>query len=186
MRLGHSCAFVAATDRCGRRRAGSHRTAARQQGSALVRQSTSTVSVAGGTAILIVGENMKFRSVIALAVPVAVVLVWSSSAGAQDLYDCSDFDYQEDAQAQLLPGDPYGLDDDSDGVACETLPSRGTSSGAPASGSTGSDSQVPTGGVQTGFGGAADSPSGLPWGLFALGAAGAAAVAVPAVRARRA
>ncbi len=42
-----------------------------------------------------------------------------------DLYDCGDFTYQEDAQAQLLPGDPYGLDDDDDGMACDTLPSRG-------------------------------------------------------------
>ena len=51
-----------------------------------------------------------------------------------DLYDCSDFEYQEDAQAvyDLLPGDPYGLDgppgaeySGTEGVACENLPHRG-------------------------------------------------------------
>jgi hypothetical protein len=51
-----------------------------------------------------------------------------------DLYDCSDFVYQEDAQAvyDLLPGDPYGLDgapgaeySGDEGVACESLPHRG-------------------------------------------------------------
>jgi hypothetical protein len=39
-------------------------------------------------------------------------------------YDCGDFRYQQDAQAYLLPGDPYGLDADRDGIACETLPNR--------------------------------------------------------------
>jgi micrococcal nuclease len=37
-------------------------------------------------------------------------------------YDCSDFATRAQAQRQLLPGDPYGLDADSDGVACEELP----------------------------------------------------------------
>jgi hypothetical protein len=40
-------------------------------------------------------------------------------------YDCADFQYQEDAQAYLLPGDPYRLDADHDGVGCEALPHRG-------------------------------------------------------------
>jgi hypothetical protein len=55
-------------------------------------------------------------------------LAFEGMAGAQtaDLYDCSDFDTQEEAQAQLLPGDPYGLDADNDGMACDTLPSGGT------------------------------------------------------------
>ena len=50
-------------------------------------------------------------------------------AQTADLYDCSDFDTQEEAQAQLLPGDPYGLDGDNDGMACDNLPSSGTTSG---------------------------------------------------------
>jgi hypothetical protein len=44
----------------------------------------------------------------------------------QDELDCSDFTYQEDAQDvyNADPSDPNMLDDDGDGVACETLPSR--------------------------------------------------------------
>jgi Excalibur calcium-binding domain len=47
------------------------------------------------------------------------------AAGAGDK-NCSDFQYQEDAQ-EVLDGDtadPNGLDRDDDGVACETLPHR--------------------------------------------------------------
>ncbi len=38
--------------------------------------------------------------------------------------DCEDFTYREDAQRQLHPGDPHGLDADGDGIACDDLPSR--------------------------------------------------------------
>jgi hypothetical protein len=54
----------------------------------------------------------------------AAATVSAGAARAQTDYDCSDFQYQEDAQAQLLPGDPYGLDADHDGIACENLPPR--------------------------------------------------------------
>ncbi|HEV7483841.1 MAG TPA: excalibur calcium-binding domain-containing protein [Solirubrobacterales bacterium] len=37
-------------------------------------------------------------------------------------YDCSDFSSQAQAQEYLLPGDPYRLDADHDGIACEDLP----------------------------------------------------------------
>jgi hypothetical protein len=37
-------------------------------------------------------------------------------------YDCADFSNQAQAQEYLLPGDPYRLDGDDDGVACELLP----------------------------------------------------------------
>lgn len=37
-------------------------------------------------------------------------------------YDCSDFSSQSEAQSYLLPGDPYRLDGDGDGIACESLP----------------------------------------------------------------
>src|SRR4051794_9387921 len=49
-----------------------------------------------------------------------------SNIFAQDLYDCPDFRYQEDAQAiyDQDPSDPYGLDRDKDGIACEDLPHR--------------------------------------------------------------
>jgi hypothetical protein len=45
----------------------------------------------------------------------------SASAHRRD-YDCSDFANQAEAEEYLLPGDPYGLDADSDGIACEDLP----------------------------------------------------------------
>lgn len=37
-------------------------------------------------------------------------------------YDCGDFNTQAQAQKYLLSGDPYRLDADGDGVACESLP----------------------------------------------------------------
>ncbi|HEX6711113.1 MAG TPA: excalibur calcium-binding domain-containing protein, partial [Rubrobacter sp.] len=45
----------------------------------------------------------------------------SSAAPVRD-YDCSDFETQEEAQLYLAPGDPYQLDEDNNGLACETLP----------------------------------------------------------------
>jgi endonuclease YncB( thermonuclease family) len=45
-------------------------------------------------------------------------------------YDCSNFSTQAEAQQYLLPGDPYNLDGDNDGVACEALPCP-CSTGAP-------------------------------------------------------
>jgi hypothetical protein len=37
-------------------------------------------------------------------------------------YDCEDFANQAEAEEYLLPGDPYNLDADDDGIACEDLP----------------------------------------------------------------
>jgi hypothetical protein len=39
----------------------------------------------------------------------------------EDLFDCSDFESQEDAQEQLLDGDPYVLDENGDGTACNEV-----------------------------------------------------------------
>jgi hypothetical protein len=51
-------------------------------------------------------------------------------AGASAIdYDCEDFATQEEAQEYLLPGDPYGLDGDNDGIACEDLPHGGGGGG---------------------------------------------------------
>ena len=53
-----------------------------------------------------------------------------SAYAQEDLYDCDDFTYQEEAQAVFdeNPRDPYGLDEDDpdpdDSIACEALPSR--------------------------------------------------------------
>ncbi len=45
----------------------------------------------------------------------------STSSAAKD-YACTDFQTQEEAQLYLAPGDPYGLDQDKNGLACENLP----------------------------------------------------------------
>jgi hypothetical protein len=49
--------------------------------------------------------------------------------------NCSDFTYQEDAQAVFNqdPSDPNGLDSDGDGIACEKLPHRPVESSTPTS-----------------------------------------------------
>jgi hypothetical protein len=52
-------------------------------------------------------------------------MVFAPTAMAQIDYDCADFATQEEAQQFLLAGDPYGLDADNDGMACDNLPSGG-------------------------------------------------------------
>ena len=55
---------------------------------------------------------------------VVAILAAPVVAFAED-YDCSDFATQREAQSvyeNASPGDPYRLDRDRDGVACETLP----------------------------------------------------------------
>lgn len=67
-----------------------------------------------------------------LLIPMLIAMASCASlpetAAAFD-YDCSDFATQEEAQEQLLPGDPYRLDADNDGIACEDLPSGGGGGG---------------------------------------------------------
>ncbi|QKV76961.1 excalibur calcium-binding domain-containing protein [Amycolatopsis sp. Hca4] len=83
--------------------------------------------------------------------------------------DCKNFQYQEEAQDVLdaTPGDPYHLDEDKDGIACESLahrpkqPSTSTTTQNPPTGKKPdppkkkTDAQVkvkPVGGVATGGG----------------------------------
>jgi hypothetical protein len=67
----------------------------------------------------------------AVAVSALLLAALPGVAAAQDLYDCGDFEFQEDAQAVFDQdrSDPYRLDDltpgEGDGVACESLPRRG-------------------------------------------------------------
>jgi Excalibur calcium-binding domain len=65
-------------------------------------------------------------AVSAAAISGTLVAGMAGSALAYDDLDCSDFSYQEDAQAVLAsgPADPHRLDDSADGVACESLPNR--------------------------------------------------------------
>jgi excalibur calcium-binding domain-containing protein len=58
----------------------------------------------------------------ALLAMAAVAFLAPSSAFAATDYDCADFANQAEAQEYLLPGDPYRLDGDDDGIACEDLP----------------------------------------------------------------
>lgn len=70
---------------------------------------------------------MKRLAQLAAALMVGFGLIASSStAGAQQRTDCSDFTYQEDAQAVLERdrSDPHNLDGDNDGIACEDLARR--------------------------------------------------------------
>ncbi|MBT2492469.1 excalibur calcium-binding protein [Streptomyces sp. ISL-96] len=74
---------------------------------------------------------MNLRTAAAAVVLVAAASVPLSGVSyAQPDLDCSDFAFQEEAQAEFNrdPSDPHGLDEDQgedDGVACEALPSRG-------------------------------------------------------------
>lgn len=81
------------------------------------------------------------KLILLAALSLMTMLVFAPATMAQtDLYDCSDFSTQEEAQAVFDqdPSDPYGLDEDDgadDGIACETLPSGAT--GGTGAGSTG-------------------------------------------------
>ncbi|WP_410647176.1 excalibur calcium-binding domain-containing protein [Amycolatopsis sp. cmx-4-54] len=79
----------------------------------------SSVRRAIGTAVILAGFS--------LFGPASVAFALVEAPAIADL-DCGDFRYQEDAQAELAKdrSDPHRLDDDNDGIACETLPKRGT------------------------------------------------------------
>lgn len=79
----------------------------------------SSVRRAIGTAAILAGFS--------LFGPASVAFALVEAPAIADL-NCSDFKYQEDAQAELQKdlSDPHNLDDDNDGIACEKLPKRGT------------------------------------------------------------
>jgi len=81
-----------------------------------------------------------------MAVVLGVISAGSVVASAQNTRNCSDFQFQEDAQAVLTanPADPNRLDADHDGVACEALPHRPAVNPAPTSTTTASDITSPT------------------------------------------
>jgi hypothetical protein len=56
------------------------------------------------------------------ALALCLAVAPSASAARHRDYDCADFATQAEAEEYLLPGDPYNLDADSDGIACEDLP----------------------------------------------------------------
>jgi hypothetical protein len=80
------------------------------------------------------------RKVLLMAALCALAVLAVAPAAFAIDYDCSDFTTKAQAQAKLLPGDPYGLDADGDGQACDDLPSGGAMGG----GSTASPTSSPT------------------------------------------
>jgi hypothetical protein len=101
------------------------------------------------------------RAAVVVVFAAGATLPFAGVANAQDR-DCSDFSNQAEAQAALNddPSDPWRLDDDNDGIACEAL---GGPSAAPAPADDDDDDepaesaprqvrQLPVGGVDTGDG----------------------------------
>src|SRR5919107_6443784 len=84
--------------------------------------------------------NVLRRLVYLVALSLIAMTIYAPTVLAQqDLYDCGDFQYQEDAQSVYNQdtSDPYGLDGPigegyagTQGVACEELPSYYSSSAA--------------------------------------------------------
>lgn len=79
----------------------------------------SSIRRAIGTAVLLAGFS--------LSVPASAAFALADAPAVADL-DCGHFQFQEDAQAVLDKdrSDPHGLDRDKNGIACETLPKRGS------------------------------------------------------------
>jgi hypothetical protein len=65
---------------------------------------------------------VRFLVLAACTAAAAIALLAVPGAAAARDYDCADFANQAEAEEYLLPGDPYGLDADNDGIACEDLP----------------------------------------------------------------
>jgi hypothetical protein len=108
----------------------------------------------------------------------ALTMPSAFASGSADL-DCSDFQSQAAAQAELDadPSDPNRLDQDDDGVACESLPAGGGSAEA------GDDAApMPTGSVDAGAGGTDGFEA---EGLFTLGGVALASAAGLVVYRRR-
>ena len=83
---------------------------------------------------------------------VILAACFAHKAAAQDVLNCTDFTYQEDAQAEFNrdPSDPNNLDDDNDGIACEDLPSRGNGTTTTTGTTTGTSTTLGTPSTTTG------------------------------------
>lgn len=57
-----------------------------------------------------------------LGIAALIALTQQPAPAAARDYDCADFANQAEAEEYLEPGDPYNLDADNDGIACEDLP----------------------------------------------------------------
>ena len=137
---------------------------------------------------------MQLRSTVAAVILAAgATLSLAGIANAEPDRDCKDFATQAQAQAALEshPGDPWHLDADHDGIACESRfgePTRGPVPSKPTS-TTGSSNNarqiraVPRGGVATGDGSTASDPVDAP-ALITLAGLGIVGVAAGAATRR--
>jgi len=66
--------------------------------------------------------NLRIPLLVVLTVVATAALAQAPSPAQALDYDCADFANQAEAQEYAGNGDPYGLDGDDDGVACEDLP----------------------------------------------------------------
>ncbi|MGY2079887.1 hypothetical protein [Modestobacter sp. SYSU DS0657] len=134
---------------------------------------------------------MRLRSTaVATVLFAGLSIPMAGTALAADVYNCSDYTYQEEAQAVFNEdtSDPNQLDDDDDQIACETLPSNGGSVTVSAGTNGTTDGQVtttPQGAVAAGDGSAAEDGSVLPYVLGGLAFAGAGGAALAARRSSR-
>jgi hypothetical protein len=149
--------------------------------------------------------EMKLRTLAAsLALGTATLLPLAGVASATPGdRDCSDFATQAEAQEALdsTSGDPERLDEDDDGIACETLPAGSSGGGSDSDDSDSDDSDsddsasddsdedddnndqvtdVPRGGVETGDGTATGDVTNPA--VIALSAIGALGVGIAAAR----
>jgi Excalibur calcium-binding domain len=86
---------------------------------------------------------VRYPALIACAACTALVLLAAPGTAAARDYDCSDFANQAEAEEYLLPGDPYRLDADNDGIACEDLPCPCSSAAGGGGGGGGGSSEPP-------------------------------------------
>jgi hypothetical protein len=66
--------------------------------------------------------NLRIPFLLALTLLATAALAQAPKQAQARDYDCADFANQAEAQEYAGNGDPYGLDGDNDGIACEDLP----------------------------------------------------------------
>lgn len=86
--------------------------------------------------------GIPFGLSMAIALCLVAVAAPTASAHRRD-YDCADFANQAEAEEYLLPGDPYNLDADGDGIACEDLPCPCSTSSGGSGGGGGATTTTP-------------------------------------------
>lgn len=131
---------------------------------------------------------MRLRATLTVLATAGLTVVLAGPASAADL-NCSDFATQAEAQAVLdaNPADPNNLDQDNDGIACESLPSGGAEDGTTFATTGGNQvSTRPQGAVAAGDGSSSEGPGVLPYAIGGFALVGAAGAGLAARRSARA